>query len=152
MKEKSNRDKKTLYVCLVDMTDAYGSIEYGILKPIMEQMGFAKTMVKTVMELMEGHTIHVKTHYGLTRGIKIKKGAPQGDPISPLIYNIYSEPIMRMIERKQIGFQMESKTINIKAYADDNTLIASTKEDMEEVLETFTNVAILLNLKINTKK
>ena len=57
-----------------------------------------------------------------------------------------------MIERKQIGFQMDSKTVNIKAYADDNTLIASTKEDMEELLETFTNVANLLNLKINTKK
>ena len=82
---------------------------------------------------------HVRTEYGDTESFSIGNGVRQGCVLSPYLFNLYSDYIMRPanLEELEIGVRMGGRKINNLRYADDTTLFAESKK---ELLQLVTNL------------
>ena len=78
----------------------------------------------------------VRTEHGTMDWLQIGKGVCQGCVLSPCLFNLYAKYIMRhaWLDEGQAGIQSASRNINNLRYADDITLIAESKEELESLL------------------
>ena len=78
-----------------------------------------------------------RTGHGTTDWFQIGKGVRQGCILSPCLFNIYAEYIMRNagLDEAQAGIKIAGRNINNLRYADDTTLMAESKEELESLDE-----------------
>ena len=82
--------------------------------------------------LYAGQEATVRTGRGTTDWFQIGKGVLQSCMLSPCLFNLYAEYIMRNagLEETQAGFKIAGRNINNLRYADDTTLMAESKEEL----------------------
>ena len=78
----------------------------------------------------------VKTGHGTTDWLQIRKGAHQGCILSPCLFNLYAEYIVRNagLDEAQAGIKISRRNINNLSYADDTTLMAEREEELKNLL------------------
>ena len=78
----------------------------------------------------------VRTGYGTTDWFQIGKGVPQGCILSPCLFNLYAEYIMRNagLEETQAGIKVAGRNINNLRYADDITLMEESEKELKSLL------------------
>ena len=86
--------------------------------------------------LYAGQEATVRTGHGTTDWFQIGKGIYQGCILSPCLFNLYAEYIMRNIglEKEQAGIKISRKNISNLRYADDTTLMAESEEELKSLL------------------
>ena len=79
----------------------------------------------------------VRTRYGTTDWFQIGKGVCQGCILSPYLFNLYAEHIMRNpgLDEKQAGIRIAGRSINNLRYADDITLHTESEEEIKSLDE-----------------
>ena len=95
--------------------------------------------------LYVGQEATVRTGHGTTDWFQIGKGVHQGCLLSPCLFNIYAEYIMRNtgLEEAQAGIKIAGRNINKLRYADDTTLMAESEEELK---------SLLMKVKVRVKK
>ena len=80
-----------------------------------------------------GQEVAVRTLYGTTNCFRIEKGVWQGCLLSPGLFNLYAEHIMRNagLDELQTEINIGRRNVNNLRYADDTTLMAESKEELE---------------------
>ena len=96
----------------------------------------------------------VRTGYGTTNWFKIGKGVPQGCILSPCLFNLYAEYIVRKagLDEAQAGIKIARRNINNLRYADDTTLMAESEEELKNLLMRVKEESAKNGLKLNIKK
>ena len=91
----------------------------------------------------------VRTGHGTTDWFQIGKGVHQGCILSPCLFNLYAEYIMRNtgLEEAQAGIKIAGRNINNFRYADDTTLMAESEEELKCLL-----MKLKVGLKLNIQK
>ena len=93
-------------------------------------MGIPDHLTCFLINLYAGQEVTVRTGHGTTDWFPIGKGVRQGCILSPCLFNLYAEYIMRNagLEEAQAGIKNPGRNINNLRYADDTTLIAESEE------------------------
>ena len=95
----------------------------------------------------------VRTEYGETSNIPIGKGVRQGCILSPLLFNIYAERIMRdVLEEWDKGISICGRKVTNLRYSDETTLLAGTKDDLTELITKVKRASEEAGLYLNVKK
>ena len=83
-----------------------------------------------------GQEATVRSGYGTMDWFKLGKGAAQGCILSPCLFNLHSEYIMRNagLDETHAGIKITGRNINHLRYADDTTLMAESKEELNSLL------------------
>ena len=83
-----------------------------------------------------GQVATVRTGHGITEWFQIGNGVHQGCRLSPCLFNLYAEYIMRNagLEEAQAGIKIAGRNINNLTYADDTTLTAESEEELKSLL------------------
>ena len=99
-------------------------------------MGIPEHLTCLLRNLYAGQEVTVRTGHGTTDWFQIGKGVCQGCIVSPCLFNIYAEYIMRNVglEEAQAGIKITGKNINNLKYANDTTLMAESKEELKSLL------------------
>ena len=99
----------------------------------MEKDGIPDHLTHLLRNLYAGQEATVRTGHGPTDWFQIGKGLCQGCILSPHLFNLYAEYIMRKaeLEEAQAGIKIARRNINNLRYADDNTLIAESVEELK---------------------
>ena len=86
-----------------------------------------------------GQEATVRTGHGTTDWFKIRKGVHQGCILSPCLFNLYADYIMRNagLEEAQVGIKIAGKNIDKLRYADDTTLMAESEEELKSLFFFF---------------
>ena len=94
-------------------------------------MGISDHLTCLLRNLYAGYVIIVRTRRGTTECFQIEKGVHQGWMLSPCLFNLYAEYIMRNAgkDEAQTGIKISWRNINNLRYADDTTLIAESEEE-----------------------
>uniref|UniRef100_A0A8C0A434 RNA-directed DNA polymerase n=1 Tax=Bos mutus grunniens TaxID=30521 RepID=A0A8C0A434_BOSMU len=96
----------------------------------------------------------VRTGHGTTNWFQIGKGVLQGCILSPCLFNLYAEYIMRNagLEETQAGIKIAGRNINNLRYADDTTLMAESEEELKSLLMKVKVESEKVGLKLNIQK
>ena len=101
-----------------------------------------------------GQKATVRTGHGKTDRFQIGKGVHQGCILSPSLFNLYAEYIMRNtgLEEAQAGIKIAGRNINNFKYADDTTLMAESEEELKSLLMKVKEESEKVGLKLNIQK
>ena len=94
----------------------------------MKDLGYPEDAVKLVGNIYsQSNTIFIGEHFGQTQKIPIQRGTIQGDTLSPYLFIIFLEPLMRWLQRGKNGYTLGTSkiTINTVVYIDDHAIIAN---------------------------
>ena len=96
-------------------------------------MGIPEHLTCLLRNLYAGQEATVRTGHGTMDWFQIRKGVNQGCILSPCLFNLYAEYIMRNagLEEAQAGIKIARRDINHLRYAADTTLIAESKEELK---------------------
>ena len=144
---------KKLFMCLIDYKKAFDCVDHQRLWCTLKDMGVPEHLVVVLRNLYTNQESTVRIEYGETRDIPIGKEVRQGCILSPLLFNIYEERIMRdVLEKWDKGISISGRKVTNLRYADDTTLIAVTKDDLSELLTKVKRTSEEAGLYLNVKK
>ena len=99
-------------------------------------MGIPDYLICLLRNLYAGQEAIVRTGHGTTDWFQIGKGVHQGYILSPCLFNLYAEYLMRNagFEEAQAGIKIAGRDISNLRYVDDTTLMAKSKEELKSLL------------------
>ena len=108
-------------------------MDHNKLWKILKEMGIPDHLTHLLRNLYAVQEATVRTGHGTTDWFQIGKGVPQGCILSPCLFNLYVEYIMRSagLEEIQAGIKIGGRKINNLKYADDTTLMAESEEELK---------------------
>ena len=117
-------------------------------------MGIADYLTCLLKNLYAGQGATVRTGHGTIDWFQTGKGVRQGCILSPCLFNLYAEYIMRNagLDEAQIGIKIAQRNINNLKYADDTTLMAESEEELKSLLMNVKEESEKVGLKCNIQK
>ena len=149
--EKAREFQKNIYFCFIDYAKAFDCVDK--LWKILKEMGIADHLTCLLRNLHAGQEAIVRTGHG-TDWFQIGKGVRQGCILSPCLFNLHAEYIMRNagLEEAQTGIKIARRNINNLRYTDDTTLMAESEEELKSLLMKVKEESEKVGLKLNIQK
>jgi len=118
------------------------------------EMGTPDHLTCLLRNLYAGQEAAIRTGHGTTDPFQIGKGLHQGCILSPCLFNLYAEYIMRNagLDETQAGIKIAGSNINHLRYADETTLMAESKEELKSLLMKVKEESNKVGLKLNIQK
>ena len=125
--KKQESSRKTFF-CFIDYAKAFDCVDHNKLWKILKEEGIPDHLICLLRNLYAGQETTVRTGHGTTDWFQIGKRVRQGCILSPCLFNLYAEHIMRNagLEEAQAGIKIAERNINNLRYADDTTLMAES--------------------------
>jgi len=151
--ERARARRQPLYLCFIDFEKAFDMISHKKLWKGMLSMGFAPHLVSLIKSLYEMQKSNVRAAGGKSDWFNVMKGVRQGCLLSPYLFNIMCEVLMRLaLEGFESGFKIGGRLVTNLRYADDIVLIASNEKELQEIVSRLHWAACEMSMKINVKK
>ena len=126
-------------------------MDHDKLRKILKEMGIPDQLTCLLRNLYADQEATVRTVHGTTDWFPIGKAVHQGSILSPCLFNLYAEYIMRNpgLEEAQAGSKIAMRNINNLRYADDTALMAESEEvkSLLKVKEESERVGLRLNVQ-----
>ena len=124
--EKAREFQKNIYFCFIDYANTFDCVDHNKLWDILHEMGIWDHLTCLLRNLYASQEAEVRTGHGTTDWFQIWKRVCQGCILSPCLFNLYAEYIMRNtgLDEAQAGIKIARRNINNLRYADDTTLMA----------------------------
>ena len=128
-------------------------MDHDKLWEALREMGIPDHLTCLLRNLYAGHEATVRTLYGTTDWFRIEKGVQQGCLLSPCLFNVQAEHIMRnaRLDELQDGIKIGRRNINNLRYVDDTTLMAESKEELKSLLTRVKEKSERTSLRLNIK-
>ena len=117
-------------------------------------MGIPDDLTCLLRNLWAGQEATVRTRHGTTDWFQIGKGVRQGYMLSPCLFNLYAEYIMRNVglDEAQDGIKISRRNINNLRYAEDTNLMAESEEELKSLLMKLKEESEKVGLKLNIQR
>ena len=134
--EKPREFQKNSYFYSIDYVKTFDCVDHNKLWKILQEMGIPDHLTCLLRNLYAGQQATVRTGHGPTDWFQIGKGEHQGCILSPCLFNLYAEYIMRNagVDEVQVGIKIAGRNINNLRYADDTILMAESEEELKSIL------------------
>ena len=129
--EKAREFQKNIYFCFIDYAKAFDCVDHNKVWKILKEMGIPDHLTCLLRNLYAGQEATGRTGHGTTDWFQTGKGVCQGCILSPCLFNLYAEYIMRNtgLEETQARIKIARRNINNLRYADDTTLRQKVKRN-----------------------
>ena len=148
------REFQNIYFCFIDYAKAFDCVDHNKLWKILKEIGIPYHLTCLLRNLYAGQEETVRTGHGTTGWFQTGKGIHQGCILSPCLFNLYAEYIMRNagLYEPQAGIKTAKRNINNLRYADDTTLMAEREEELKSLLMKVKKENEKVGLKLNIQK
>ena len=127
--KKVRQSQKNIYFCLIDYAKAFDCVDHNKLWKILKEMGIPDHFTCLLRNLYAGQEATVRIGHGTTDWFQIGKGVHQGCILSPYLFNLYAEYIIRKarVDEAQAGIKIAGRNINTLRYTNETTLMAESE-------------------------
>ena len=152
--EKARNFQKNIYFWFIDYTKAFDCVHHNKLWKILKEVGIPNHLTCLLRNLYADQEATVRTRHGTREWFQIGKGVRQGCILSPCLFNLYAEYIMRNagLDDAQAGIKFARRNINNLRYADDTTLRAESEKELKSLLMKVKEQSKNVELKLNIQK
>ena len=151
---KQESSRKISIYAFWDYAKAFNCVYHNKLWKILKEMGIPYHLTCLLRNLYAGQEATVRTGHGTTDWFQIGKGVHQGCVLSPCLFNLHAEYIMRNagLEEAKAGIKTAGRNINNLRYADDTILMAESEEELKSLLLKVKEESEKVGLKLNIQK
>ncbi|KAK3286911.1 hypothetical protein CYMTET_5556 [Cymbomonas tetramitiformis] len=164
--EDANLSKRNLHATYVDFENAYGSVDHKRLIMTLKHLGVPPQLTEAVRDILgenEEDSMQMRAKVGdqVSEEVPIRRGILQGDSMSPLLFILYLEPLLRWLEVGDHGYQHKYATdkglrgeprTSSGAFVDDLIILTKLMTGMEQQLEKLSTFGDWSGLRINEDK
>ena len=127
--EKAREFQKIIYFCFIDYAKAFDCVDHNQLWKILKEMGIPGHLTYLLRNVYADQETAVRTGHGTTNWFQIWKEVRQGCILSPCLFNLYAEYIMRNtgLDEAQAGIKIARGNMNNLRYAYDTTVWQKVK-------------------------
>jgi hypothetical protein len=166
MEDAKCKHKET-WILLQDIKKAFDSVSMESIRQSLYRIKAPEVLVNFIIEIFDGRRVQVLTKYGVTNSFQAEDGIDQGEVISPLIWRIIYDPLLVRLQMLKRGYEISTAWPNLAgdsereelkyqvaavAYADDTTFIASSKQNLQLIINKAQEFYNLNDIEINPKK
>ena len=114
VREKAREFQKKIYFCFIDYAKATDCVDHNKPWNSLKEMGMPDHLTCLLRNLYAGQEATVRTEHGTTDWFQTGKGVCQGCILSPCLFNLYAEYIMRnaRLDEAQVGIKISRRNIN----------------------------------------
>ena len=151
---KKQESYKKLYFHFIDYVNAFDCVDHNKWWKILKEMEIPDHLTCLLKNLYASQEATVRTGHGKTDWFQIGKGVCKDCILSPCLFNLYAEYIMRSagLEEAQAGIKIARRNINNLRYADDTTLMAESEEQLKSLLMKVKEESEKVGLKLDIQK
>ena len=152
--EKAREFQKNIYFCFINYAKAFDCVDPNKLWKNLKEMRIPDHLTCLLKSLYASQEATVRTRHITTNWFQIGKGVCQGCILSPCLFNLYAEYIMRnaVLVEAQAGIKIARRNINNLRYADDTTLMAESEEELKSLLMNVKEESEKVGFKLNIQK
>ena len=152
--KKAGEFQKNIYLCFIDYAVAFDWLDYNKLWKILKEMGIPDHLTCLLRNLYAGQEATVRAGHGKTDWFQIGKGVRQGCILSPCLFSLHAEYIMRNagLEESQAGIKIAGRNTNNLRCAVNTTLMAESEEELKTLLMKVKEESEKVGLKLNIQK
>ena len=132
--EKIRNSEDEAFIIFIDYSKAFDSVNHNHLFDTMIKMGFPTHLVSLIAALYDNQKATIRWNGEHCDFFRIGKGVRQGCILSPHLFNIYTEQVMREAEIEDMGVRIGGRNITDMRYADDTGLVASNVTSSKRML------------------
>ena len=146
--------RENIYFCFIDYPKVFKYVNHNKLWKIIKEMGIPDHLTCLLRKLYACQKATVRIEHGKKDWFQTWKRVRQGCILSPCLFNLYAEYIMRNAElnETQAGIKISGRNINNLRYADDTTLMAESEEELKSLLMKVKEESEKAGLKLNIQK
>src|SRR6201988_2830769 len=149
------------------MSKAYDSVNFDLFRHALYRLSLPQPIINILTDLLNNRQNEVITNFGLTDSYQVQNDIDQEETITPLLWRIYYDPLITHIHSTFPGYSIStswstnlknSTTSNLEtncsvlAYMDDTLWIASSQEELANILLTAESFYNMANIKVNPTK
>ena len=151
--ERSMQHGKDMYICFVDYEKAFDRVNWCRLMRALERIGIDWKDRRLIKNLYMGQTVMIRIDGINSKPGKIGRAVRQGCPLSPLLFNIYIEEIVReAMEKVTDGVKVGGTLVQAVRFADDQAMVSSTNAGLQRMMDVLNTTSKEYGMKINIKK
>lgn len=153
----AQRLNRNLCLSWLDLRNAFGSVPHGVIATTLSHIGIPQSIIDLIGNVYTNASTEVRTPAGTTPPIPILAGVKQGCPLSPILFNLSIELIIRSVTAKAESLRSgpakhHGAPISVLAYADDLVIISRKSDDLQDLLDAASSSATLLGLEFRQDK
>lgn len=148
----ARRRCRSLHIACVDLSKAFDTVSHAAIHKTLEELGLPQEFRNYVRAVYDNARTVLQASSGSeVSSIKIGRGVRQGDPLSPLLFNLVVDRALGILS-EDVGYKLGDRLVNALGYADDIVLLSSTKVGLQENLTRLHAAFARNGLSINAKK
>lgn len=144
--EKYKREGKEIHACFIDLVKAYDSVPFDGLWESLAYLQIPPEFTLLLKRIYADQTATVITVFGNTDPIRLERGVHQGDPLSPVLFNLFVEPCLQWISSQKQNDEAQL------SYADDELLLAPSNQRLQEMMNQYCRFGKHNSLEIGVSK
>ena len=129
---------KNIYILYINFKNAFGSIDHARLLVIMKDLGYPQNTVALIGNIYsQSTTTYIGKYFGKTQPIPIQRGTIQDDTLSPYLFIIFQEPLLRWLQKgnNEYTFKTSNTKINSVVYVDDLAALANKVTSLQTQID-----------------
>lgn len=144
--------RKTCYICALDASKAFDKVERTRLWNKLFDAKICSAVIFAIIAYYDSLKLQVQNGNEKSEYFETSVGVRQGGIMSPKLYNMYSNKLIRVVNDTRTGIEITNRNLGILMYADDLTLTADTKEKLQLLLDAVGDQGVKDDIKFNAKK
>lgn len=153
--EKRREFNLETHICFIDYEKAFDRVDRTLLWNIMERRGYPLSLINAIKNLYEDTAIIINTGVEKLEPTKTNTGLRQGCPLSPTLFSIYIDDMVRLWKTKipnGIKLSPSHRYLNNLLFADDQAIIQPTEDDLQRSVYQLQKICSDYNMRISTTK
>ena len=160
--EDAKLTNRNLYAAYIDFSSAFNTVDHDRLLQVMHALGFPGDALQVVQNIYTNNRTRIILPFGATPWINVDRGTIQGDTLSPFLFLIFMEPLLRWLDSGGRGYaygtmvnrgdHLDRFRCSGLAYADDLVILADNHRNLPIQLQKLEAYCAWSNLRVNSKK
>ena len=146
------KDQQDAYIIFIDYSKAFDNVDHDQLVQTLIKMGFPPHLVALIQSLYIDQNAKIRWNGSHTNPFNITKGVRQGCILSPNLFSVYTEQVMRDSDTDIQGIKIGGRKVSNLRYADDTALCAQSHQEASYLINKVNEVGKEKSLKLNVKK
>lgn len=141
-----------VYSCLLDASKAFDKMHFGKMFRLLIERNFSANVIRLLLDMYLRQKVKAKWKNEVSAAFSVANGVRQGGVLSPLLFSVYMDELVKRLREKGIGCYVGSHFAGVLVYADDVTLLSPSRAGLQEMLNVCAEFAKEYRITYNEEK